>query len=384
MKLFRGRQPSDNDPTPIRGLPQGPVDTKAQIATPAEKRAQRLHELVVLSLFLHSAGTMEEMMALFLERSPRVTGAVLTYPLLLDRRRDVLSAQQLASVDDPGLEAASMAANENFADLEYPLSLRSWRRAIMEGGEVTITDDMREALGDVLGVDACREVKRALQITRVATVPLVMEGEAFGICLFMFGQEEPDIELLELVAGHTTLALKGIASGEEAARFGGIDPVTWAHSRSYFMESLEAEVARAKRFGREACVILFDIDDFGEFNGSYGHTMGDRLLRAVAMCLAAPLATPEFVARYGGDEFAMLLPEAMRQDGQLAIKEAVNDLSQLSVFENADESPGVSVCYAMVSYPEDGGSREELLAAAEHEMVRVKELKRASRGQMAA
>jgi diguanylate cyclase (GGDEF)-like protein len=277
-----------------------------------------------------------------------------------------------------------MAANENFADLEYPLPLRSWRRAIMEGGEVTITDDMREALEGVLDADQCREVKKALQITRVATVPLVMEGEAFGICLFMFASEEPDVELLELVAGHTTLALKDIASGEEAARFGGIDPVTWAHSRAYFLEALEAEVARAKRFGREACVALFDIDNFGEFNGSYGHTMGDRLLRAVAMSLAAPLSTPEFVARYGGDEFAMLLPEAMRQDGQLAIKEAVRDLSELSIFDNNEEATGVSVCYAMVSYPEDGSSREELLAAAEHEMVRVKEQKRVTKSQMAA
>jgi diguanylate cyclase (GGDEF)-like protein len=327
---------------------------------------------------------MEEMMALFLERSPRVSGAVLTYPLLLDRRRDILTAQHLGSVDDPGLETASMAANENFADLEYPLPLRSWRRAIMEGGEVAITDDMREALEGVLGPDQCREVKKALQITRVATVPLVMEGEAFGICLFMFASEEPDVELLELVAGHTTLALKDIASGEEAARFGGIDPVTWAHSRTYFLESLEAEVARAKRFGREACVVLFDIDDFGEFNGSYGHTMGDRLLRAVAMSLAAPLSAPEFVARYGGDEFAMLLPEAMRQDAQLVIKEAVRDLSELSIFENNADSGGVSVCCAMVSYPEDGSSREELLAAAEHEMARVKELKRAQRRQLAA
>jgi diguanylate cyclase (GGDEF)-like protein len=212
-----------------------------------------------------------------------------------------------------------------------------------------------------------------------------MEGEAFGICLFMFAQnEQPDVELLELVAGHTTLALKGIASGEEAARFGGIDPVTWAHSRAFFMESLEAEVARAKRFGREACVVIFDIDDFGEFNGSYGHTMGDRLLRAVAMSLAAPLSTPEFVARYGGDEFVILLPEASRQEGQLAIREAVSDLGQLSIFDSTEESNGVSVCYAMVSYPEDGGSREELLAAAEHEMARVKELKRAQRRQMAA
>ena len=382
MKLFGGKQQPGREPEQVRRT--AAIESRSQINTPAEKRAQRLHELAVLSLFLHSAGTLEEMMALFLERSPRVSGAVLTYPLLLDRRRDILTAQHLGSVDDPGLEAASMAANENFADLEYPLPLRSWRRAIMEGGEVTITDDMREALGDVLGNDQCREVKRALQITRVATVPLVMEGEAFGICLFMFTQEEPDVELLELVAGHTTLALKGIASGEEAARFGGIDPVTWAHSRTYFLEALEEEVARAKRFGREACIVLFDIDDFGEFNGSYGHTMGDRLLRAVAMSLAAPLSSPEFVARYGGDEFAMLLPEAMRQDGQLAIKEAIADLNELSIFDNTEEATGVSVCVAMVSYPEDGSSREELLAAAEHEMARVKELKRAQRGQMAA
>src|SRR5688572_4454719 len=151
MKLFRGRQ-QPPEPMQPRRLTTAPLESRGPIGTASEKRAQRLHELVVLSLFLHSAGTMEEMMALFLERSPRVTGAVLTYPLLLDRRRDVLTAQQLGSVDDPGLEAASMAANENFADLEYPLPLRSWRRAIMEGGEVTITDDMREALGDVLGV----------------------------------------------------------------------------------------------------------------------------------------------------------------------------------------------------------------------------------------
>jgi diguanylate cyclase (GGDEF)-like protein len=382
MKLFGGKQQPGREPAQVRHT--AAIEARSQITGSVEKRAQRLHELAVLSLFLHSAGTMEEMMALFLERSPRVSGAVLTYPLLLDRRRDILTAQHLGSVDDPGLEAASMASNENLADLEYPLPLRSWRRAIMEGGEVTITDDMREALGDVLGVDQCREVKKALQITRVATVPLVMEGEAFGICLFMFTQEEPDVELLELVAGHTTLALKGIASGEEAARFGGIDPVTWAHSRTYFLEALEEEVARAKRFGREACIVLFDIDDFGEFNGSYGHTMGDRLLRAVAMSLAAPLSSPEFVARYGGDEFAMLLPEAMRQDGQLAVKEAISDLNELTIFDSADEAPGVSVCVAMVSYPEDGGSREELLAAAEHEMARVKELKRAQRSQFAA
>ena len=62
---------------------------------------------------------------------------------------------------------------------------------------------------------------------------------------------ESNVRLVINDRADIALALKGIASGEEAARFGGIDPVTWAHSRVYFMESLEAEVARAKRFGRE-------------------------------------------------------------------------------------------------------------------------------------
>src|SRR4051794_29049528 len=143
----------------------------------SEMRAQRLHELNVLSLFLHSAGTMEEMMALFLERSPKVTGALVTYPLLLERRRDVLTAAHLAHVDDTGLELASMAANENFPDLEIPLPLRSWHRDVMDAGEIVLTNDLREVLGAVLPPESIRDLSQQLKITRVAVAPLVMEGQ---------------------------------------------------------------------------------------------------------------------------------------------------------------------------------------------------------------
>src|SRR5207302_1821432 len=63
----------------------------------------------VLSLFIHSAGTLEEMFSLFLERAPRVSGAVVTYPLLLDRRRDILHANPLANITDAGIEQACLA-----------------------------------------------------------------------------------------------------------------------------------------------------------------------------------------------------------------------------------------------------------------------------------
>src|SRR5438552_4757064 len=110
------------------------------------ERSERLNELGVLSLFIHSAGTMEEMLSLFLERSPRVNGAVVTYPLLLDRRRDVLHALPLANIEDQGIEQACLAANINLADVEYGMPIRSWRRAVMEGGEVVVTDDLHQVL----------------------------------------------------------------------------------------------------------------------------------------------------------------------------------------------------------------------------------------------
>jgi diguanylate cyclase (GGDEF)-like protein len=343
-------------------------------------QADRLHELAVLSLFLHSAGTLEEMLSLFLERAPRVTGAIVSYPLLLDRRREVLTASQLGSVDDAGLEQASIAANENMADLEFPMPVRSYLRDIMDSGEVMVTTNLFEVFGSVLPKEACDQMRQSLNVTKAAVVPLVMEGESFGLSVFLFSEREPDVEVLELAAGHCTLALKALLAGEETTRFGGIDPVTWAHSRGFFLEALEGEVVRARRFGRGLSLIFLDLDEFGEFNENFGHTMGDRVLRSVGMTLASAIALPEIVARYGGDEFAILLPESHRAMAVELTTELVDKLDTLSVFEtDEDGKSGISASFAIVSYPEDGGSREELLAAAEMSLEQSKEERRAMR-----
>jgi diguanylate cyclase (GGDEF)-like protein len=313
------------------------------------------------------------MLSLFLERAPRVTGAVVTYPLLLDRRREVLTATHLQSIDDPALEQASIAANENLVDLEFALPLRSWLRNVMESGEVTITDHLKDPLGPTLSKEACDLLRAHLDIQKVAVVPLVMEGESFGVTLFMYSGNEPDVDSLELTAGHITLALKALMFGEETTRFGGIDPVTWAHGRGFFLEALDSEVQRARRFGRGLSLVFMDIDEFGEFNATYGHTLGDRVLRSVAMALAGSIALPEIVSRYGADEFAVLLPESNRAAAVELTSSVMLKMEDLNVFDTGGEGQPITASVAIVSFPEDGASREELLAAAEMALEQAKE-----------
>src|SRR5690606_14647729 len=140
------------------------------------------------------------------------------------------------------------------------LPLRSWLRTVMESGEVTVTDSVRDVLGASLTKESCEGIRGNLGIQKLAVAPLVMEGESYGVCVFMFSGRDPDIEVLELAAGHITLALKALMFGEESTRFGGVDPVTWAHSRGFFLEALEGEVVRARRFGRGLSLAFFDID----------------------------------------------------------------------------------------------------------------------------
>lgn len=361
------KSPKGLDPDTLRDSTRVEQRRDSKLSGEAlREQGERLRELSVLSLFLHSAGTLEEMLSLFLERSPRVTGAVVTIPLLLDRRREMLSAQCLATLEDYGLEQACLAAERDLSELELSIPLRSWRREVLESGEVALTDDLRTVLEDEIGQKTCENLRHRLEISQVAVAPLVMEGEAFGLCVFVFSGKEPDLEILELASGHCTLALKDMMAGEETTRFGGIDPVTWAHSRGYFLESLEEEVVRARRYNRDLSLVFFDIGDFSQFNAEFGHSIGDRLLRSVAMTLVGSVAMPEVVARYGGDEFVVLLPESNRAAASLLTSQIVDKLAAVSLFgDEAREPLRVSASAAIVSYPEDGATREELLTAAE-------------------
>jgi diguanylate cyclase (GGDEF)-like protein len=124
-------------------------------------------------------------------------------------------------------------------------------------------------------------------------------------------------------------------------------------------------MTRAGRYGRGLSLVLLDIDGFGEFNATYGQSMGDRLLRTVATTLAEIASPPELVARLKDDDFAVLLPETNRAAAVATTTRLLASLSQVSVFSgDGEETDPITVSVAIAAFPEDGGTPHALLEAA--------------------
>lgn len=134
------------------------------------------------------------------------------------------------------------------------------------------------------------------------------------------------------------------------------DPLTGAYNRRYFIDTLNSELARSKRYQFSVCVILFDIDCFKAINDKYGHDIGDRVIKEVVDISIAELRKNDVFCRYGGEEFAILLPEtpmseAAKMAARLCAKFADSRINTgtrqvcftvsagLAQFENPGESP---------------------------------------------
>ena len=149
------------------------------------------------------------------------------------------------------------------------------------------------------------------------------------------------------------------------------DPLTNLYNRRYFDEQLKQEFVRAKRYKRNFSVVIIDIDGFKQANDHYGHSFGDEMLIKASKIFLDLLRNGDNVFRYGGDEFAMILPETVKE-GAVDLAER---LRRVFARECSDESKRLklSLSIGVASYPEDGMDEVELIATADSRMYHSKE-----------
>ncbi len=127
--------------------------------------------------------------------------------------------------------------------------------------------------------------------------------------------EEDMIRELEELSKRAGPAIENARRFREARRLADLDSLTGLHNRRYFHETLAREVARAHRYGRQLALIIFDLDDFKAINDRIGHLSGDAVLAETAERVREAVRSADIACRVGGDEFAVILPEASTQDG---------------------------------------------------------------------
>lgn len=152
------------------------------------------------------------------------------------------------------------------------------------------------------------------------------------------------------------------------------DALTGLPNRTLFLDRLALAVSQAARSEQQLAVLFIDLNDFKHVNDTFGHNVGDELLRNVAARLKMSLREGDTLSRYGGDEFTVLLPSIEGpQDASVVADKLLQSLSTPMKLENDSVRILVKVCIGIALYPEDGADTKELLNSADKAMYRIKE-----------
>jgi diguanylate cyclase (GGDEF)-like protein len=214
----------------------------------------------------------------------------------------------------------------------------------------------------------------------LVVAPLAGEDEPLGVVAAEWGRGPrsriPGLTVDSLVqsVAHTALALRNVRLLDEVERLATRDELTGLPNRRLFEETLTLEVGRHQRTGAPLSLVALDVDHFKQINDTLGHPTGDAVLRAVGGALSAGTKAYDLPARYGGDEFLVLLPGCARGD-------APRVADRLRRVASAAVQPGlaVTVSAGTATVPDDADDGEGLVGVADTALYNAK---RAGRDQV--
>jgi diguanylate cyclase (GGDEF)-like protein len=153
---------------------------------------------------------------------------------------------------------------------------------------------------------------------------------------------------------------------DQVSRWAASDSLTGLANHRRLLEVLESEIQRSRRTGRSFGLLLFDLDDLKKINDKFGHLTGSRAIKRLGAALKNSSRTIDTAARWGGDEFALVLAESGQGEARNAAVRICNYLA------NDGQEPEISVSVGLAVYPTDGTTIEKLLGAADRALYRMK------------
>src|ERR1700721_1679252 len=229
----------------------------------------------------------------------------------------------------------------------------------------------------------------ALTLGRVITL---LQVAAIAVCHLLLALTTPGVEVISLlyasqVVGQlapfllvayltTTLSADITDARERIENLAQNDALTGLYNLRMFNEVWQREHGSAERARGVYALMMIDMDTLKEINDAFGHEAGNSAITLVAQCLQRSIRTSDYAARFGGDEFAVLLPGASPEIAEAVVKRVRHNVFKTTL-DLRSRMIRCSVSIGVVNYPKDSRDTRELLSIADRKMYRDKELRRA-------
>ncbi|MFH1263403.1 MAG: sensor domain-containing diguanylate cyclase [Pseudomonadota bacterium] len=209
-------------------------------------------------------------------------------------------------------------------------------------------------------------------------VPIRSKGKTLGVIEIRrkgngtvpFGEE--DLTTLAVIADYSAIAIENVRNFQRVQELTITDDLTSLFNVRHLHTLLETEVARAARYKKHFSMIFLDLDHFKEMNNTWGHIHGSQLLRETAQVLKKHIRSVDYGARYGGDEFVILLPET-EKPAAIMVAERLRKAVEGNMFLT-DKGLNVhfTASFGVATFPEDAQTKDELIRLADEAMYKVK------------
>ncbi|MFN4227947.1 MAG: GGDEF domain-containing protein [Candidatus Ratteibacteria bacterium] len=216
----------------------------------------------------------------------------------------------------------------------------------------------------------------------IITLPIYSENETKAVVIVGIRKKsrkefikdfESSRSIIEVFLKHLNLELENAILHEDINITSITDPLTEVYNRRYFNVRLKEELAKAKREGYPFSIMISDLDNFKKYVDKYGHPMGDIILKEVAFLLKKSLRETDIICRFGGDEFAYLLPFSTSMESKTVaerIRKNIQNYRFLS--EKVNDEVHLTLSIGIASFPEHAKSEEEILSKADNALFLAK------------